>query len=209
MKPVEIHPLSLLLGATILGGVLSVSSWQHVSSTRQWNLTGEQAEILSHMSIVYLDDGAGNPVNKTIRISGVNVQIVNGLGATNGYPTDPSTDDPNLTVTDGVGNLIVGYNEVGLVPVDNRTGSHNIIVGTANTYSAYGGLVVGAGNATTGAWSSVCGGVDNTASGIHASVCGGERNTASGDRSTVGGGQDTNATGGEDWAAGTCYWCDQ
>jgi len=44
-------------------------------------LTPEQAEILSHMSIEYLDDGQGGMV-KTIRLTGANFQVVNGLGAT-------------------------------------------------------------------------------------------------------------------------------
>jgi len=55
-------------------------------------LTPEQREILSHMSIVFLDDGLGGTV-KTIRLTGVNWQIVNGSGTTDGAP-------------DGVGNLV-------------------------------------------------------------------------------------------------------
>ena len=125
---------------------------------------------------------------KTIRISGVNLQIVNGLGATNGYPADPGSSDPANCVTNGVGNLIVGYNEAGFMPVDDRTGSHNVAVGTANNYSSFGGLVVGAANSITGAWATVSGGVENTASGEHSSVSGGEYNTASGGRSSVSGG---------------------
>ena len=84
-----------------------------LTAERVPGLTPEQEEILSHMSIVYLDDGFGNPVNKTIRITGVNVQIVNGLDATNGYPPDPNSVDSGLTVVNGVGNLVVGYNELG------------------------------------------------------------------------------------------------
>ena len=59
-------------------------------------LTPEQAEILGHISIVYLDDGQGGQA-KTIRLTGVNVQVVNGLDDT--------------TATNGLGNLIVGYHE--------------------------------------------------------------------------------------------------
>jgi len=58
-------------------------------------LTPEQAEILSHMSIVTPPEMGGK---KTIRISGVNVQIVNGLNRT--------------STTNGTGNLIVGYQEL-------------------------------------------------------------------------------------------------
>ena len=44
-------------------------------------LTPEEAEILSYMSVVELSDGQGG-VCKAIRISSVNLQIVNGLGST-------------------------------------------------------------------------------------------------------------------------------
>ena len=47
--------------------------------------TAEEEEILDHLSIVYLDDGQGGRV-KTLRVSRINLQIVNGLGATNGNP---------------------------------------------------------------------------------------------------------------------------
>lgn len=72
-------------------------------------LTPEQEEILSHMSIVFLDDGSGNLVNKTIRFERINVQVVNGLDATNGFPLDPDSVDPLDVRVNGVGNLIVGY----------------------------------------------------------------------------------------------------
>ena len=52
-------------------------------------------------------DGMGGFV-RTAQISGINVQIVNGLGATNEYPDDPNDFFIN-SVTNGVGNLIVGY----------------------------------------------------------------------------------------------------
>ena len=80
-------------------------------------LTPEQAEVLSHFSIVRLPDGKGN-TTKTIRLTGVNLQIVNGTGETDGQ--------------NGVGNLIVGYNEPRSLPfpaVDDRTGSQDIVPG--------------------------------------------------------------------------------
>ncbi len=68
-------------------------------------LTPEQEEILSHMSIEFLDDGQGG-MAKTIRFTRVNVQIVNGLGTTNGLPGD---DANPIGITNGVGNLVIGY----------------------------------------------------------------------------------------------------
>jgi hypothetical protein len=60
-------------------------------------LTAEQQEILSHLSIVNLPDGRGGAA-KTIRLSGVNLQVVNGQDATE--------------TTNALGNLLVGYQEL-------------------------------------------------------------------------------------------------
>ena len=66
-------------------------------------LTPEQEEILSLMSIEFLDDGQGGTA-KTFRLTGVNLQVVNGLGATNGIPGDPES---TFGTVNGLGNLIV------------------------------------------------------------------------------------------------------
>ncbi len=152
-------------------------------------LTPEHEEILSHMSIEYLDDGLGG-TNKTIRFTGVNVQVVNGLGATNGNPADPAA--PAGTVN-GLGNLIVGYNEA--EGSQDRTGSHNVVTGTLHDYSSFGGLVAGHTNTVSGPWSSVSGGVVNEASGLYSTVSGGIGNTASGLYSSVSGGGSSTASG--------------
>jgi hypothetical protein len=158
-------------------------------------LTPEQEEILSHMSIVYLDDGSGNLVNKTIRFERINVQIVNGLGATNGYPKDPDSVEPLDVKVDGVGNLIVGYNELGNPVVDDRTGSHNMVLGHGNSYSSFGGFAGPHDNTSSAPFASVTGGTGNEASGVGASVVGGEGNTAGGNWSTVSGGRGNLASG--------------
>src|SRR5262245_61365296 len=103
----------------------------------------EVSEILSHMSIVYLDDGKGKKL-KTIRISDVNVQIVNGTGRT-GAPQGKGT---------GLGNLIVGYNETGNPLGDDRSGSHCIVVGEQNSYGV-GCFVAGKSNSALGTFSAV------------------------------------------------------
>jgi hypothetical protein len=203
MRPVTIHPLSILAGGTLLLGLGGLMSMQKIHAQRIQLLTTEEREILSHMSIVYLNDGYGNLVNKTIRITGVNVQLVNGLDATNGYPADPASIDPQLTQINGVGNLIVGYNEVGSVVGDDRTGSHNVVVGHGASYFSFGGMVTAMHNAisapyatVTGGhsnvagaeWSSISGGSTNTTNGTAAAVLGGHRNVASGEFAVVAGG---------------------
>lgn len=123
-------------------------------------------------------------------VSGTNLWIQNGLGGTE--------------TTNSLGNLIIGYNELrdsGLAG-NVRTGSHNLVVGTHQNYSSFGGgvfghwnelvgaksFVLGRFNSASGLISSVLGGHENEATGDFAVVCGGYANTASGISSMVGGG---------------------
>jgi hypothetical protein len=116
-----------------------------------------------------------------VTFSGVNVHIVSGSGSTSGP-------------TNGLGNLIIGYNETRNDGTDDRSGSHNLIVGTGNNYSLYGGLVAGAGNTVSGGYASVCGGTGNVAGAGFASVSGGSHNTASSFASSVSGGSNNSAS---------------
>jgi hypothetical protein len=182
-----------VLFAAIVGALIGGSMSRHADAQQQLGLAYEWQEILSHMSIEFLDDGQGGQV-KTIRFTGVNVQIVNGMGATNGNPVDPESIDPAVTDVNGTGNLIVGYNEPGNPDGDDRTGSHNIVVGQSNNFAGFGGLVACKDNAVFGAFSSVSAGTNNTAYAL-CSVSGGDSNVASGGWSSV--------TGGfENWASG-------
>jgi hypothetical protein len=138
----------------------------------------------------YVTREVSNEGHPEFVISGANLRIVNGLGFTE--------------TTNGTGNLIVGYNEPrppGFVPVDvpvgdNRTGSHNIVVGEWQNFSSFGGLVVGVASEISGAWASVSGGVVNTANEFGASISGGARNIASGGASSISGGLFNTALGG-------------
>jgi hypothetical protein len=156
-------------------------------------------------------------VGGEITITGANLHIVNGLGATNGNPANPASLDPAQTVVNALGNLIVGYNEPGNTFGDTRAGSHNLVVGVGQSFSSFGGLVAGNSNTISGPFASVSGGWQNIASGEYASVSGGEANTAvgaaasvsggeiniaSGGVASVSGGQDVSATDPSGWAAG-------
>jgi hypothetical protein len=125
-----------------------------------------------------------NPINGLtgphILITGANVHIRSGSGATD----DHYSVSGNLT---GLGNLIVGYNEVNPTGPP-RTGSHNLIGGSFNSFTSTGGLVFGLRNTLSGQYAAVLSGESNTASGVYAAVLGGNLNTASGLRSTVYGG---------------------
>ena len=98
-------------------------------------------------------------------ITGANLHIRNGTTHT--------------FIANGVGNLIVGYNEDRPFGPNVRTGSHNVVVGAWNNFSSYGGLVVGSFNTISGSFASVSGGHNNVASGVSASVSGGRVNHAS------------------------------
>ncbi len=144
-----------------------------------------------------------------IFITGANVHLRSGLGSTDG------SDSSNPPRVNGLGNLIVGYNEPPPCPPAticlNRLGSHNVVVGPEHTYTSYGGIVSGDRNRitdiysvaiggflnrSTGSYSGTFGGSGNQATGNFSTVTGGASNTASGGTSHISGGRQNDATGG-------------
>ena len=131
-----------------------------------------------------------------LTFSGMNVQIVNGQGAT--------------ATTNGLGNLLLGYDEDtnSMIDPDSdgaadiRTGSHNLVIGIDHTYSSYGGVVVGRNNAITGFFAAVTGGRDGTASGPYSSITGGNNGLASGTDASVAGGINNAASGAQSFVGG-------
>lgn len=135
----------------------------------------------------------------TWNLSGLNVRLDNGAGSTYG-------------TSNGLGNLILGYNESegghrdaegNYMEGEVRVGSHNLVVGAGHTYGSNGSLLGGYNNAlfgqgasilsgqaslATGSWSAILGGLDNRATATSTCVSGGHSNTASGDRASVAGG---------------------
>lgn len=141
--------------------------------------------------IKYVASGVGG--KPTIQFSGANVQVVSGGGKTE--------------ETNGVGNLIIGYDEIARM----QTGSNNLVLGAGQEYTSYGAVLGGAentasgpfsdvfglGSHATGALSSVSGGRVNTASGGDSSVSGGFGNEASNGAASVSGGYGNVASGGD------------
>jgi hypothetical protein len=160
--------------------------------------------LLPHLSVVWLDDAAGGQ-RKTVRLTGVNLQIVNGLGSTNGNRSDPFAVAPVLTRTNGVGNLIIGYDEPRQFGPHERTGSHNLVLGKEHSYPSFGGLVAGDANRVTAPFSSAAGGYDQTASGLRSAVLGGQENVADGEGAAVLGGGYNCASGMLATASGGAY----
>lgn len=201
------NPLTLCLASSGLGALLLALAQSPEAQTSPSispgpaGLTAEQLEILGHLSIVYRDDGLGG-TKKTLRVTGIDVQVVNGLGATNGLPTNPESVDPNLIVTNGVGNLIIGYNEEVSNSGLGRAGSHNLIVGFDNCYSSIGSLVSSYSNQVSGPFANITGGTSNRASGFCSSVSAGELNHASGDYASVSAGFNNLASGSRSTVSG-------
>lgn len=161
----------ILIGALAALGTVQATNENNASELR---------ELLSHIQIVEIDDGFGNPL-KTIRFEGVNVQIVNGSG---------TTESAN-----GLGNLLVGYSEAGKTA--NRTGSHNLVLGPGNDYESWGGVVSGSGNALRAPHSTALssssstvegpgGGHNVVLAGFFSKVAGGYNTISSTDSSEIG-----------------------
>jgi len=141
-------------------------------------------------------------VGDDVFFEGCNVHVRSGSGATNG-------DTGAGASVNGLGNLIVGYNEGGGFGADgfygsddDKSGSHNLVVGPAHSYSSYGGLVAGEDNNVSARAASVSGGGGNIASGYMSSVSGGYENTASGESSSVSGGTRNIANSGASSVSG-------
>jgi hypothetical protein len=173
----------LTCGALGLGLVCLLQPWgldaqvpEGGSRGSLWHRVSALERTLTHVSTVTGEGGRPEVV-----ITGANLRIVNGLRGT--------------ATANGLGNLIVGYNEPRHDGDNERTGSHNVVVGLGHNFSSFGGLVVGRQNALRGAFASVSGGFDNTASGDSASVSGGIFNRASGPSASVSGGFDNTAGG--------------
>ena len=186
-----------------------IAGLQSTVANQGTQITSLQKSVIPLLTVVSFD-----PAHNLVQFRGVNVQIVNGQGTT--------------STTNGVGNLIIGYNEDAgnargtctvsihgvsdtFEPVcinDGGTftrslgGSHNVVIGVGHGYSSFGGMVVGQDNLVTGTFAVVSSGENNTASGPHSGVSGGQDNTASGSDSSVSGGESNTASGGTSSVSG-------
>jgi hypothetical protein len=127
---------------------------------------------------------------KTVRLSGVNLQVVNGLNRTESVNGAGNViigyDEPNTSTTrqicsfahntagfvinDQAGCLAAG----GVFSAQHKSGSHNLVLGVANGYSSFGGIVSGRVNYINENSASAIGGVDNRASGRFSGIFAGQ-----------------------------------
>ena len=152
---------------------VALLTWALPSGTAQEGAqgggTGLEQRVAALKSLLKHFSRTGNDV----RITGANLHIRNGLGRTD------CTDEEENEIPDcpnGLGNLIVGYNEPRPQGEENiRTGSHNVVVGQEHNFSRFGGLAVGLFHTISGDFATVSGGIGNTASDEFATVSGGVR----------------------------------
>ena len=179
---------------------LLVAQQEQIASLEE-QLQGQEQAIASLAPLLSLVDVAERSSfgQDTWNLSGLNVRLDNGAGTTYG-------------ASNGLGNLILGYNESegghrdaegNFVDGEVRVGSHNLVVGAGHTYGSNGSLLGGYNNSlfgqgsailsgqaslATGTWSAILGGLDNRATATNTCISGGHSNTASGDRASVSGG---------------------
>ena len=172
--------------ASVSGGQYNEASGGHASAGGDTTNTSAIAALPALSACMDIVSVSGQDVDDVV-FSGCNVHVQNGSGSTNN--------------SNGVGNLIIGYNEDDVLVGDghstygdnDRGGSHHVVIGPEHSYSSYGGLVAGIANTVSDEYASVSGGQSNTASGYSASVSGGFANTASGSSASVSGGHTNEA----------------
>jgi cell division protein FtsB len=137
---------------------------------------------------------------------GVNVHVRSGMGPVTDVIDAYSFNDAfgaygTVQYTNGLGNLIVGYDELpcmakGCPPLPaHRQGSHNLVVGFGHQFSDLGAVVAGVNGVSGAPSANVLGGWNNQALSVMASALGGELNQAVGRSSTVVGGLSNTASG--------------
>ena len=139
---------------------------------------------------IRIDLGPINGVpGPNIVFESANIHIRSGSGSTG------DSGGPLL----GLGNLIIGYNEIDHTRTLNRSGSHNLVVGAGHGFTSFCSIVAGESNEANAPFASVVGGTGNIAAGWASSVTGGQNNVASGDYASANGGLGNRSTA--DYAA--------
>jgi hypothetical protein len=122
----------------------------------------------------------------TVKISGANLQVVNGTGA--------------IQNVNGLGNVIIGYDEH--AADIKQTGSHNLVLGDRQAFTSWGGLLAGSKNSITaplgvafgfsnavkGKWATITAGYFNEANADGSSISGGSQGVAKNTLSSISGG---------------------
>jgi hypothetical protein len=182
---------ALFLGVTGVSAAAVTPGWECVPTTAGQAVTsggtGSSPSCATGTPVLaptYVAAGVGG--QPTVEFSAVNVQIVSGAGTT--------------ASVNAKGNLVVGYNET----PGTQTGSHNLILGTDQSYTRYGSILGGTNNTASGPFTTVLGN-QNTARGPYATVAGGQLGTATASYSAITGGYSNRTTAVNSSVNGGCF----
>ena len=161
--------------------------------------------VAPYLSVAQVD---GHPV---VRISGANVQIVNGMGETRsvngtgnlilGYDEARTDGTPECSIGYDTGAAVAVTNQAqcealsGTWALSHKSGSHNVVIGALHNYPRAATLIAGERNTASFLAASVTGGFGNRAANFGASISGGRSNRASGETASVAGGSSNVAPG--------------
>jgi hypothetical protein len=162
-----VKTLQNALNADIAKGITTLASLQN-----QINLVASNP-ALQLGPFVSVDPNPENFVKgPNIVFRGANIHIESGSGATDDHAGTYGT------ATTGLGNLIIGYDEVAFTTPNSytRTGSNNLIVGDYHQFSSYGGVIFGTSNTLSGGYAVVLGGGSNRAYGFGSAIVAGVNN---------------------------------
>lgn len=145
----------------------------------------EQAESLSS-----LFEGV-NRTTDGIAFQALDVHVRSGLGSTYHSGSLGVLGEPN-----GLGNVIIGYDEDDGRPEGATSGSHNLVVGPGHTYQGFGALIAGRGGiATEDSAGTLVIGLRGLAGAHYAASIAGEFSSAEGSGGVVIGGRGSAASG--------------
>jgi hypothetical protein len=163
MSAIAVQAVSPPTTPTLEGQVTALQA--EVTSLRAQLIALQQNNALKLGPFVTVDP---NPqlgvIGPNITFTGANIHIVNGTLAT--------------ATVNGLGNLIIGYDETTTLNSGARNGSHNLVVVSYNNFAtnAYGGVVFGSHNAILSYGDTVLGGYTNATDGPYSTVVGGYYN---------------------------------
>jgi hypothetical protein len=181
----DIESLCELPGASSRAICRRVAGLETTTSNNSAEITAIDPELQQLTTRLEATEATLAPVQYDARnsawiVSGVNLHVRNTSGTTDGD-------------SDGTGNLIVGWNEAG--EDDERTGSHNLIVGSGHNWESHSGVVSGTDHMLTSVGAAALGGEGNTVTAEGAVAIGGQDNVASGLLTVTLGGTDNVADG--------------
>jgi len=162
----EFQPAPVLIDSVDLLSVIQMMQAQ-ITALQSQVAALESSSVPGLGAYMSVDDSA-----HTVLVNGANLQVVNGA--------------PNLT--NGKGNLILGYNAQGVDTTYARTGSHCLVMGRANDYNGEYSIVQGRESSANGDYSAALASLNNEAKSDFSAALGGTENEVGSEKSVIVGG---------------------